>query len=601
MLGHSPGASVRIASSEPTNLPLRRRLKSKQIISSPDSLPLSMTTRGLMIDAGSGGSRLHVYNWQARVFSTVPPPITYPTTDEHWTARMSPGIATLSDKDSVAQHLAPLIDFAKQVLVGLDASFPQIPIYFKATGGMRELPLRERELIMSWVRELLDDDTFCPFYFRFEMARVISGEEEAIFSWAAINFLMGNLLLNSEGIGQARPMNSTLGTLDLGGASCQIAFFVPSQDVMEGMFKLQIGAQKHWNVYTKSFLQFGINSARDRHFTLMADRIVGIESPLLASVNTPTLAPSTLPSFPPPPISPSSSPAPNAGIIDYCLHAGYTESSRTASNGNTVDIPGPDASFHNENQLELCAEQIRPMLGNKVGSLCESVYHSQCSIYGAYQPDLPPNQNFIGTSSYKYAWNLLMLPQTSSIADFRKRAAMVCSLSYPEVVLYSQQTFLGTTDEKLSLLVPYFCFMSAYTLVLLEDGFGFTPNHTLTVLDEVNGNKVGWALGAILYEINTLPYDLEDTEEPWGGYFLAASIGIVIGGIATFFLSKELLTGGETLKHSSSRVFTSSAFNSATGLGFGLERTQTDWSSEITQINQYNPFDRKHKYVEISE
>ena len=28
----------------------------------------------------------------------------------------------------------------------------------------------------------------------------------------------------------------------------------------------QIGGQKHWNVYTRSSLQFGINSARRRHF-----------------------------------------------------------------------------------------------------------------------------------------------------------------------------------------------------------------------------------------------------------------------------------------------------------------------------------------------
>lgn len=51
----------------------------------------------------------------------------------------------------------------------------------------------------------------------------------------------------------------------VGGSSTQIAFFAPDQDILDGLFKLQIGSQKHWNVYAKSFLEFGINSARNRH------------------------------------------------------------------------------------------------------------------------------------------------------------------------------------------------------------------------------------------------------------------------------------------------------------------------------------------------
>lgn len=198
--------------------------------SNPDDLSIkTSTTRGLVIDAGSGGSRLHIFNWAPRVFDSLPPPISFPTTEELWTARMSPGIATLVGLEAVSAHLAPLIDFARSSLVGFEDDFDDIPIFFKATGGMRELPPAEREKIMVFVRILLSDKSFCPFYFHDEMARVISGEEEAIFSWAAVNFLFGTLLLDSQGSGEASPTNGTLGTVDLGGASTQIAFFVPSQ------------------------------------------------------------------------------------------------------------------------------------------------------------------------------------------------------------------------------------------------------------------------------------------------------------------------------------------------------------------------------------
>jgi GDA1/CD39 (nucleoside phosphatase) family len=146
----------------------------------PDNIEIKATvTRGMIIDAGSGGSRLHVYHWQPRIFNTIPPDLSFPTTDEQWTARMAPGIAEYKDNpEDVKKQLAPLIDFATRTLVGLEESFQYYPIYFKATGGMRELNLKQREEIMIWVRFYLSDKSFCPFYFHDDFARVISGTKQ---------------------------------------------------------------------------------------------------------------------------------------------------------------------------------------------------------------------------------------------------------------------------------------------------------------------------------------------------------------------------------------------------------------------------------------
>ena len=95
-------------------------------------------------------------------------------------------------------------------------------------------------------------------------ARVISGEEEAIYGWTAVNFAKGTLIPNSEGHGSVRRANLTYGVLEMGGASTQIGFFEPDGDVMANLFKLQIGASRHWNVYAHSFLYFGVNGAFDR-------------------------------------------------------------------------------------------------------------------------------------------------------------------------------------------------------------------------------------------------------------------------------------------------------------------------------------------------
>lgn len=60
-----------------------------------------------------------------------------------------------------------------------------------AAGGMRQLPTVKREAIITEVRKFLSNKTLCPFYFEHDYARVISGEEEGIYGWTAINFLLG--------------------------------------------------------------------------------------------------------------------------------------------------------------------------------------------------------------------------------------------------------------------------------------------------------------------------------------------------------------------------------------------------------------------------
>ena len=96
---------------------------------------------------------------------------------EAWTARIDPGLATYSDHpERVYEHLLPLIDFAKMTLAGREKEFGDYPIYLKATGGMRELPFQKREEILTYVRKYLSNKEFCPFFFREDFARIISGE-----------------------------------------------------------------------------------------------------------------------------------------------------------------------------------------------------------------------------------------------------------------------------------------------------------------------------------------------------------------------------------------------------------------------------------------
>jgi len=303
---------------------------------------------------------------------------------------------------------------------------------------MRELPLDQREAIMQSVRSVLSTKSLCPFYFRDNFARVISGEEEAVYAWTSANFLMGRLLPPLKGIGDAEPINSTYGIVDMGGSSCQIAFFVPTQDISEGLYKLHIGAQKYWNLYAKSFLQYGHVSARRRHLQAIADETTSVQF--------------------------DSTVVPRA--LDYCFHAGYSENVLNSVGTTEVEVYGPAVPAGD--QYERCAEAVKALMRKSEGDFCVKAYHGECSIGGAYQPSIPVEKDsgFLGISSYIYAWTFLRMPSTASLDEFRIRAKEICSLSFSDVLLYYEN--MNLVDNDVSDYLPYYCFLSTYTLSLLE-------------------------------------------------------------------------------------------------------------------------------------
>lgn len=255
---------------------------------------------------------------------------------------------------------------------------------------------------------------------------------------------MGTLLPNSQGLGVVADVNTTFGTLDLGGASTQIAFYVPSQDILEGLTKLQLGGQKQWNVYTKSFLQFGINSARTRHTNSVVDRHVAQ-------------------------LGNQASPITRYTIVNPCFFAGYSEDGEDSRGIYSADIIGPTTA--SVDQLVKCRASLKPLMERELGTFCDKVYHGDCSIAGAYQPPVPTGRHghFIGTSSYKYPWAFLQLPKTATLQQFEDAARDICARSFGEINYYFVSHNLNAnTNDKLSDYLPYYCFLSAYMLTLLE-------------------------------------------------------------------------------------------------------------------------------------
>ena len=169
------------------------------------------------------------------------------------------------------------------------------------------------------------------------------------------------------------PSGKTYGTFDLGGASAQICFFVPSQDISEGLFKLQIGSQRHWNVYAKSYLQFGHVSARHRHFAALVTNHSFAGSLLSAN--------SVLPSA-------NKKDDKDNFVTDDCLFSGYSE---YYQNDDTTKLQGP--THPDTNQIQKCKNSLKPLLRKDLNSLCVDTYGEECSFGGHYQPTLPTDEH----------------------------------------------------------------------------------------------------------------------------------------------------------------------------------------------------------------
>ncbi len=171
-----------------------------------------------------------------------------------------PGINSyVANPSAAGESLRSLIEFAKQTLIGERERWGTIPVYLKATAGMRVIRnLAARDAIMTDVRNFLSNPQNSPFFFKPTQARVISGEEEGVFGWLAVNYLNGRLEAAPQGL--HAPV--TVGALDMGGASTQITF-QPPHDVLANYFPYYV-KDRQVRLYTHSFLYYGYVEARRR-------------------------------------------------------------------------------------------------------------------------------------------------------------------------------------------------------------------------------------------------------------------------------------------------------------------------------------------------
>jgi Golgi nucleoside diphosphatase len=239
---------------------------------------------GIIFDAGSTGSRVHIYRFRVSSVSGVAPVL-----EDEIFVEVKPGLsayvprgvgADAGSRDvgqtsaaeqrkmgpaAAAASLKPLLDLCLEQIPA--SSHASTPISLRATAGLRLLGEQTAAEILSAIRSEFGR---YPFPFLPTDVEVMGGSEEGVFAWITVNYLLQHLSDTATTNETEREHPATSAILDLGGASTQIVFEPTASAVQSlpageraALYTLPYG-QREYNLFETSYLGYGLMEARRR-------------------------------------------------------------------------------------------------------------------------------------------------------------------------------------------------------------------------------------------------------------------------------------------------------------------------------------------------
>ncbi|KAG7229410.1 hypothetical protein INR49_012801 [Caranx melampygus] len=321
------------------------------------------------------------------------------------------------------------------------------PLFLGATAGMRLLQQQDEERASEVMESLRDYLSSLPF--SFQNASIITGQEEGLYGWITVNYLNGNFIQKNMLNAYIRPEGAkTIGSMDLGGASTQIAFAV--DDDLTGPDYMPIKLYGYqYNVYTHSFLCYGKNEAEKR----ILDKIIQESSDPAFVMNPATLKK---------PINYN----PDQAIFM---------------------VGAPDS--------EKCRSIVKSIFDFKT---CSS---SHCSYNGVEQP--PVTGDFMAYAGFFYTARALLMNGTSDLDQFNSSVTKFCHSHWK--VLKEEKTWISDRYLK------SYCYAAHYVFAMLADGYKFDKETWKNILfaKEVKNTSIGWSLGYMLGMSNMIPSEVK--------------------------------------------------------------------------------------------
>ncbi|WVW82828.1 hypothetical protein I302_104840 [Kwoniella bestiolae CBS 10118] len=419
----------------------------------PHSAEKPIVQYALTIDAGSTGSRIHVYK-----FNNCGPS---PQLEYETFKMLNPGLSAYArDPTAAAASLDPLLEEAHRVVP--KELWKCSPVEVKATAGLRLLGQQESNAILDEVRNRLE--TNWEFVVNGEKSvEIMDGKDEGVYAWITANYLLGK-------IGEGVTSEDSLAVMDLGGASTQIVFEPKfpadtNQALVEGEHKYQLTfGGKDFTLYQHSYLGYGLMRARRSVHNLVAFTWSFGQG----QVHWDELDEGTQ-------------------VPNPCLSKGM-------SRRVELDPPGRQAvnvTMHGGNGgFEACNRVVELVMAKD--AICEV---KPCSFNGVYQPSLLdtfPRGQLLALSYFTDRIKPLMTNSLLTIADLTNLAKDVCA--GPETWnkrFGNNPTAMAELEDR-----PEYCLDLTFMNALLGLGYELSPERELMVEKKLKGVELGWALGA---------------------------------------------------------------------------------------------------------
>ncbi|KAI1315652.1 Guanosine-diphosphatase [Mortierella claussenii] len=399
----------------------------------------------LMIDAGSSGSRIHVYKFN---YCKATPEL-----ESELFQQLQPGLSSfVDDSEGAAKSLDPL----------LEAAFNTVPKYLhkstpvavKATAGLRLLGEVKSSKILDAVRHRLE--TLYPFpIIKNQGVAVMEGSDEGVYAWVTVNYLLQRI--------NSLEKTPTVAIMDLGGASTQIVFepkVVNGRSVAQGNQRVAKSFNGNdYVLFQHSYLGYGLKEAQNQ-----INRFV-VENPIQSLDNI------------------------NLGQDEY-LHPCIPVNKKMTwnFNGKEVTLVGvSDPAGQCRNVVEAIFYKNKACAQNP------------CSFNGVYQPSLSTSFDsdiyafsFIFDRVAPFRLGSDTPTQDMTLQELAELTDRVCVADESD---FREFDSIAEAKKELSEIVEM-CMDLSYIHGLLGYGYGIPADRKINLAKKIRDYETGWCLGA---------------------------------------------------------------------------------------------------------